>query len=483
MVSKSSLKDTIAAIATAAGESAIGIIKISGPQALAVADSVFVAQSAVKPSQCKSYTVHYGWVVADKPVSKPPQGMGLSYKPSALKENIIDEAILTVMRSPKSYTREDVVEISCHGGYVAARAVLDVVLEKSCRLAEPGEFTKRAFLNGRIDLSQAEAVLDIIKAKTDSALKLGLRQLEGSFSRQINSLRDDMFKVLAVIEAQIDFPEEDLGEPGKKEILRGLEDCASRLGRMFEEARHGQVYREGIHTVICGMPNAGKSSLLNALLRKERSIVTSVAGTTRDVIEEVVDIKGIPVRIVDTAGIIEPRDLIEKKAVERSRRSIDDADLIIAVFDAARRLRAEDEAFMRAVLKRNKTAIAVFNKIDLKTRIQEQAVIKRFPFHVSVSAKRSRNINLLERMIEELVKTGRVSAGGSGSFINTRRQQAVLQAQRSIKGALSSSREGLSLEYVAQDIKEALSRLDELLGKCFSENLLEKIFSEFCVGK
>jgi tRNA modification GTPase len=488
MVLKSSLKDTIAAIATAAGESAIGIIKISGPQAFLIADSVFVARSAIKPSQCKSYTVHYGWVVAGKngagkPIGHPAQIKRLSGKTPALKENIIDEAILTVMRSPKSYTREDVVEISCHGGYVAARAVLDVVLEKNCRLAEPGEFTKRAFLNGRLDLSQAEAVLDIIKAKTDSALRLGLQQLKGLLSRQINSLRDDIVKVLAVIEAQIDFPEEDLGEAGQKEISRGLEDIQSRLGCMLEEAKHSRIYREGIHTVICGMPNAGKSSLLNALLRKERSIVTSVAGTTRDIIEEVIDIKGIPVRIVDTAGIIEPRDLIERKAVERSRRCIDAADLVIAVFDASRRLRADDEAFMRAVLKKNKPAIAVFNKIDLKTRIQNEVVIKRFPLNVSVSAKQSKNIDLLERLIEELAKTGRVSAGESPSFINTRHQQVVIQAQRDIGSALCSSKEGLSLEYVAQDIKEALTCLDELLGKRFSEDLLEKIFSEFCVGK
>ncbi|MFA6216621.1 MAG: tRNA uridine-5-carboxymethylaminomethyl(34) synthesis GTPase MnmE [Candidatus Omnitrophota bacterium] len=489
MVLKFSMKDTIAAIATAPGVSAIGIIKISGSQALEIADRVFIAQSGVNPSQCKSYTVHYGWVVAGKNADKlapsAPQSQKkiFSCKPACLKKNILDEAILTVMRAPKSYTREDVVEISCHGGYVAARAVLGVVLEKRCRLAEPGEFTKRAFLNGRIDLSQAEAVLDIIKAKTDSALKLGLQQLEGVFSRQINSLRDDIVKILALIEVQIDFPEEYSGDAGKKELCRGLEDIHSRLSCMLEEAKHGQVYREGIHVVICGMPNTGKSSLLNALLRKERSIVTSVAGTTRDIIEEVIDIKGIPVRIVDTAGIIEPRDLIERKAVKRSRQCIDSADLVIAVFDAARRLRADDKVLMRALVKKKKVVIAVLNKIDLKINIQQEEVTRRFPSCVALSAKKSKNINLLERTIVELVQTGRVALGESRSFINTRHQHVIAQAHRNLKSALCSLREDLSFEYVAQDIKDAVSCLDELLGKRFSEDVLDKIFNEFCIGK
>ncbi|MDD5166249.1 MAG: tRNA uridine-5-carboxymethylaminomethyl(34) synthesis GTPase MnmE, partial [Candidatus Omnitrophica bacterium] len=289
---KEDLNDTIAAISTPPGESGIGIVRLSGKRALVIADEIFVSKDGGKVPGFKTYTTHYGWITQNA--------------------KVIDEVILTVMRAPRSYTKEDVVEINCHGGIVAMRAVLDLVLTKGCRLSLPGEFTKRAFLNGRIDLVQAEAVLDIIRAKTDSALRIGTEQLRGTLSGKINKLRQILLEMLVGIEANIDFPDEEITGVNLKRTLQKLNEINGILKEILDTARCGRIMREGIHVVICGKPNVGKSSLLNALLKQERSIVTPVAGTTRDTIEEVIDIKGLPVRIVDTAGILEPRDLIEK---------------------------------------------------------------------------------------------------------------------------------------------------------------------------
>ncbi|MFA4993669.1 MAG: tRNA uridine-5-carboxymethylaminomethyl(34) synthesis GTPase MnmE, partial [Candidatus Omnitrophota bacterium] len=291
------LEDTIAAISTAVGEGSVGIVRLSGQNALAIADEVFAGKRNLKPSEFKTYTMHYGRIVC--------------------AGEVIDEVILTIMRAPHSYTREDVVEINCHGGIVALRKVLDLVLERGCRLALPGEFTRRAFLNGRIDLAQAEAVIDIIRAKTDSALKVSLEQLKGGLSKEINKIRQGLLNILVVLEANIDFPEEELKQQDMVAISQNLAGVRTRLNGLLESAKAGRILRDGIQVVICGRPNVGKSSLLNALLKKERSIVTPIAGTTRDSIEEMIDVKGIPVRIVDTAGILKPRDLVEKKAVWR----------------------------------------------------------------------------------------------------------------------------------------------------------------------
>jgi len=300
-MNKFKFNDTIAAVATPIGESGIGIVRLSGQKALYVADKIFVSKDGKIPSGFKTYTTHYGWIADGES-----------------KQEIIDEVILTVMRAPKSYTKEDIVEINCHGGIVALRRVLDLALENGCRMACPGEFTRRAFLNGRIDLTQAEAVLDIIRAKTDYSLKIGLEQLKGALSSAINKIRKILLDVLSILEANIDFPEEEINEADLEQIRKQLNTINSELIGMLKASKHAQVFREGLHVVICGKPNVGKSSLLNALLKQERSIVTSIPGTTRDYLEEIIDIRGIPIIIVDTAGIIEPRDLIEKKAVQRS---------------------------------------------------------------------------------------------------------------------------------------------------------------------
>lgn len=457
---KEDLTETIAAISTPVGEGGIGIVRISGRDALKIADKIFVS-SRGKPSSFKTYTIHYGRIV------------------ESLK--VIDEVILTVMRAPKTYTKEDVVEINCHGGIVALRDVLDLVLKSGARLAHPGEFTKRAFLNGRIDLAQAEAVIDIIRAKTDSALRLGLSQLKGGLSCEINKCRESILGILAQMEASIDFPEEEAHRTGLEQLSGKIEEISASLKGLIDNSRCARILREGIHLVICGKPNAGKSSLLNTLLKEERAIVTPLAGTTRDTIEEVIDIKGIPIRIVDTAGILEPRDLIEKKALMRSRKEIDSADLVIIVFDGSKRLSKEDRLLMKKL--KRKTVIAVINKIDLKQNIERKKILSEFRNVVDISAKKSKNIALLEKIIADLIYGGAILNTESVMVGNLRHMQLIRKAQKNIAQAGESLDNKLPLEFIAQDIREALGFLDEILGKRFSSDLLDKIFSEFCIGK
>jgi len=457
------MNDTIAAIATSPGEAGIGIIRISGKKALAVADKIFMSKKGKKPSHFKTYTVHYGWIMG------------------GAKKDMLDEVILTVMRSPKSFTKEDVVEINCHGGIVALRGVLNLVLKNGARLAEPGEFTKRAFLNGRIDLAQAEAVLDIIRARTDSALKLGAGQLKGVLSFQINGLRDILLKALTILEANIDFPEEEIEKTDLKNIKERLSKAADAIKHILKTSDCGRLLREGLHVVICGKPNVGKSSLMNAFLREERSIVTPIAGTTRDTIEEIIDIKGIPVRMVDTAGIIEPRDLVERKAVSRSNKFINIADLVVILFDASKSLDSRDNALIAKLS--NKPAIAVINKIDLKNKIDREKIESKFKHVVGISAKKSKNLNLLEDKIADFVYGAKVSSPEYALVSNIRHIEAFRNSQRFLEHAIKALDSGLGPELISQDIKDALSYLDDILGKNFNEKLLDKIFAEFCIGK
>ncbi len=468
-MSRTDINDTIAAVASSLGESGIGIVRISGREALSIADKIFLSKDNKKPSGFRTYTVHYGWIIDQRPTTNDQ------------RQNIVDEVILTVMRAPRSYTKEDVAEINCHGGIVSLRRVLDLVLENGCRLAEPGEFTKRAFLNGRIDLTQAEAVLDIIRAKTDFALSLGVEQLKGGFSRNINKWREGLLDALSALEASIDFPEEEINAASLEEISAGIAKINSEMKSMLENARFGILLREGVHTVICGRPNVGKSSLLNALLRQERSIVTAVPGTTRDTIEEIIDIKGIPVRIVDTAGILQPRDLIERHAVLRSKKQIDLADLVILLFDGSHKLTKDDRALISRLKRR--TTLAVINKIDIPQKIERSYIAKNFKQVVEISAKNGKNINLLEDSIAGMVFSGRASSPGALFVANMRHLESIKEAQKLIAQALNSVDNGLSLEFIAQDLKDALANLDKLLGRSFSEDLLDRIFSDFCIGK
>lgn len=459
---KVSINDTIVAISTPIGESGIGIVRLSGRNALVIADKIFSSKDNGKPSDFKTYTTHYGWIVGPN-------------------KEVIDEVILTIMRAPRSYTKEDIVEINCHGGIIPLRATLELALKNGCRLAEPGEFTKRAFLNGRIDLSQAEAVLNIIKSKTDRALKIGLENLKGALSREINKSRQMLLDMLTILEANIDFPEDEINPAQFEEIRKRLEGVNNALRELKDNSRRATILREGINVVICGKPNVGKSSLLNALLKQERSIVTPVAGTTRDTIEEIIDIKGIPVRIVDTAGIIEPRDLVEKKAIQRSKKYIDLADLIILIFDGSRKLGREDALLIKKLKKRQ--VIPVINKIDLKQNINKQLILNNFKQVIEISAKKIKNISPLEEAIVNLVYRGQVKTDEPVMVGSMRQLELVGKAQKLIAEAINSLDNNLSLEFIAQDLKDALSNLDDLLGKAFNDDLLNKIFSNFCIGK
>lgn len=465
------LNDTIVAISTPLGESGIGIVRLSGKEALPIADKIFVSKDKQKPSIFKTYTVHYGWI-ADNTKRKVQ-----SEKPA----EVIDEVILTVMKAPRSYTKEDIVEINCHGGIVPLRKVLDLVLENGARLAEPGEFTKRAFLNGRIDLTQAEAVLDVVKAQTDSALKIGMEQLRGFLSKQINKTRSELLDILANLEANIDFPEEEILSVDTGLIGVKLEEINKSLEQILDNSKYGRVLREGINIVICGRPNVGKSSLLNAFLKQERSIVTHIAGTTRDTIEEVIDIKGIPVRIVDTAGIIEPADLIEKKAMQRSKKCIDSADLVLLLFEGSDKLKRDDFALIRRLKKKN--VFALINKIDLKQKIERKKIQEKFSKIIEISAKKNKNINLLEQEVANLVYNGKLGSNESATISNLRHIEAIRKANKSLAFARGSLKRGLSIEFVAEGIREAIVFLDGILGKKFTHDLLDRIFGEFCIGK
>jgi len=458
---KDNLEDTISAISTAQGEGGIGIVRLSGPKALSIADRIFVPAGKKKTAAFKSYTMHYGKISDNG--------------------KIIDEVILSVMRQPRSYTRQDVVEINCHGGILALRKVLDLTLENGARLADPGEFTRRAFLNGRIDLAQAEAVIDIIRAKTDSALKVSLGQLSGGLSKEINKIRKKLLDILAIMEADIDFPEELIPEQEPAGILQRVIVIDAHLNKLLAGASSGRILREGIQVVICGKPNVGKSSLLNVLLKKERAIVTPVAGTTRDAIEEMLEIKGIPVKIVDTAGILKPRGLIEKKAVQRSREQIKLADLVIILFDAGGRLDEADRKLIKEV--KNKPAIAVINKIDLKSRIEKDQIRRLFQNVVELCARRAKNINLLEEALCDFVYQGKLSSPEFMLVSNLRHERALKSARNSIKRARTALTARLAPEFIAQNLKDACVYLDGILGRSFSEDLLERIFADFCIGK
>lgn len=456
------MNDTIAAVATAVGDAGIGLIRISGPDAVSIGDAVFAAKHGRPLSSVTTHTVQYGWV-------RDSSGA------------VIDEVLVTVMRAPRSYTREDVVEIGCHGGMTAVRAVLERVVSAGARIADPGEFTKRAFLHGRIDLAQAEAVLDIIRAKTDRALRAGEDNLRGFFSSEISRVRERLISVLAKIEASIDFPDEEIGRVDREAVEKDVSSAAQDLDAIALRLSRGRILRDGIRVVICGRPNVGKSSLLNALLKKERSIVTPIAGTTRDIVEDVIDIRGIPVRIMDTAGLLKPRGIIEKKAVSLTRACISDADIVIVMIDSSRRMTPSDEAVLRRV--RGKKKIVALNKCDLPRRL---SVRSRMSFKcpvVEISAKNRANIGALEDAIFSAAGVSGEVQGESVLVGNMRQARMIDRAAAALEDAKKVFARGLTAEWCADALKAAIRPLDEILGKEFSEEMLDTIFDSFCIGK
>ena len=450
-------EDTIAAIITPAGTGGVGIVRLSGTEAFAILARVFAAKSGV-PSSWPAFTVHYGWI-------------------KALSGEVLDEALVSVMRAPKSYTCEDVVEISGHGGPAAVRAVLELCLENGARLAQPGEFTKRAFLNGRIDLAQAEAVLDVITARTDAALRASERQLKGELSTELDALRAVLLQILGGIEAVLNFPEDDT-DAGQGEKLRlDITAARLRLNGLLATVRSGRVLREGVKVVICGKPNVGKSSLLNALLRAPRAIVTDVAGTTRDVLEELANIDGIPVNLVDTAGILTPRDKVEEEAVRRSRASVESADIVLLVFDQSLPLDAVDRALMAEI--RHPHRVLVWNKADLVSAGDNGAG----PFSVRVSATTRQGLEELKEVMVRIALDGQ-GFEGRGLVINDMRHaEALRRAENALARAETAAAQNTSFEFSAEDIKIAVNALDAITGRNVDDDVLEQIFSRFCIGK
>ena len=478
------LDDTIAAIATPLGEGGLAVIRLSGPQALAVADKSFVplGKSSLKPSQAPTHTIHYGKIVR--------QG------------RIVDEVLLSVMRAPRTFTREDIVEITCHGGILAAKIVLDTILENGARLAEPGEFTKRAFLNGRIDLTQAEAVGDLIHARTELSLAAANEQLAGKLSQRINHLRDDMIKALAHVEAHIDFPDEDIGPDTRQQLLSRLERGVAFMDELLRTANEGQILRRGVRAAIIGRPNTGKSSLLNQLLGHDRAIVSPVAGTTRDTIEETANIRGLPVVFVDTAGLRQAGDVIEQEGIRRSHETVTKAELILHVFDVSEPFTREDETYLAQFA--YKKRIIVRNKVDLPMKLTLPLTPSLSPSDgervaegrvrgdpnainatrvVDVCALTGQGIEPLKDAIKDLVWTGEIKAEMLQVMINSRHQDALRRAREATVRTIEAFRNDLTLELVALDLRIAVNAVGEIVGKTATEDLLDSIFSQFCIGK
>jgi tRNA modification GTPase len=455
--------DTIAAIATPLGEGGLAVIRISGPKALTVADHCFnpAGKNSLKPSVASTHTIHFGHIVRDG--------------------KIIDEVLAAVMLSPRTFTREDVVEITCHGGILPAKTVLDAVLAGGARLADPGEFTRRAFLNGRIDLAQAEAVADVIHSRTELALSAANEQLAGKLSQRINQLRDDMIKTLAHVEAYIDFPEEDIAPETKAQLLDRLDRGVAFMDELLRTANEGQVLRRGIRAAIVGRPNAGKSSLLNQLLGHDRAIVSPIPGTTRDTIEETANVRGLPVVFIDTAGLREGGDEIEAEGIRRSRESYCRAEFILHVLDASEPLTAADESHLAEFA--GKKRIVVRNKIDLPTRLVWSSARPSSAPVVDVCCVSGQGIEQLKDAIKELLWSGEIKTEMLQVMINSRHQDALHRARIATLRTIEALDAGETLELAAMDLRIAVNAVGEIVGKTTTEDLLDMIFSQFCIGK
>jgi tRNA modification GTPase len=455
--------DTIAAVATSQGEGGIAIIRVSGNDALKVASRIFIGKNGRGLEDIKSYTMRYGHVI------------------DINTKDVIDEVIVSFMKGPKSFTAEDTVEINCHGGVVATNRVLEEVIKAGARIAEPGEFTKRAFLNGRIDLSQAEAVIDIIRAKTELSMKSAVAQSEGRISQEIKKIRHKLLGIIAHIEATVDFPEEDLEETTSNITSSQLNTVLLTIEQLLSSANEGKIIREGLDTVIVGKPNVGKSSLLNALLMEKRAIVTDIPGTTRDVIEEYINIEGVPVKIIDTAGIRETEDVVEKIGVERSKEKINNADLVILMLDSSSQLDNEDLEIIKYIIDRK--YIVLLNKSDLDSKISKNTLEElNSDYIIEVSAKTGEGLDTLKNVIKQLFFKGEVTSKET-IITNVRHKEALIRAQESCKQASYALKDTSAIDLASIDLRTAWMSLGEITGDTLEEDLIDKIFSEFCIGK
>lgn len=456
---KVNIDDTIAAISTATGNGGIGIVRLSGSGAIDVAESVFVSVKGKKLSEQKSHTIHFGNIVYEG--------------------KVIDEVLVSVMKAPNTYTREDIVEINTHGGYRAVTAVLNAVLKCGARMAEPGEFTKRAFLNGRIDLTQAEAVIDIINAKTDASREAAMLRLEGRLSKEIKTIRDKILTMLAHIEAGIDYPEHDDETMTYNMISEGTKAAVEAVDKLIKSADTGKIYKEGIKTVILGRPNVGKSSLLNAMLEEDRAIVTDIPGTTRDSLEEMLNVHGIPLNIIDTAGIRNTNDVIEQIGVEKSKNLAEQADLILLMFDGSKELTDEDLELIELV--RNKKTITLVNKLDLEQKIDMGAIKDMDP--VNISVKTDKGINDIYEKIKSMFAVGDINIDNEVLISGERNKESLYKAKRSLNNVMETVENRMPEDFISMDLTEAYEALGEITGEALEEDIIDKIFSEFCLGK
>ncbi|MGG0625983.1 tRNA uridine-5-carboxymethylaminomethyl(34) synthesis GTPase MnmE [Bacillus sp. FSL M7-0307] len=458
--------DTIAAISTPMGEGAIAIIRLSGPDAVQIADRMYKGPKEKKLVSVDSHTIHYGHIV------------------DSSTEQVIEEVMVSVLRAPKTFTREDVIEINCHGGIVTVNKVLQLALKEGARLAEPGEFTKRAFLNGRIDLSQAEAVMDLIRAKTDRAMNVAITQMEGRLSGLIKRLRGEILETLAHVEVNIDYPEyDDVEEMTHRVLVEKATSVKKEIESLLTTSQQGKILREGLSTVIIGRPNVGKSSLLNSLVQETKAIVTDIPGTTRDVIEEYVNVRGVPLRLVDTAGIRETEDIVERIGVERSRQVLKEADLILLVLNYSEELSEEDIKLFEAVS--GMDIIVIVNKTDLEPKLDVEKVkelAKDRPV-VTTSLLQEKGIDELELAIQSLFFTGSIESGDLTYVSNTRHIALLQEAKQSIEDALEGIEMDVPIDIVQIDLTRCWEQLGEIIGDAVHESLIDQLFSQFCLGK
>ncbi|HDY6561467.1 TPA: tRNA uridine-5-carboxymethylaminomethyl(34) synthesis GTPase MnmE [Staphylococcus aureus] len=456
--------DTITSISTPMGEGAIGIVRLSGPQAVEIADKLYKGKHLL--NDVPSHTINYGHII--DPESK----------------EVIEEVMVSVLRAPKTFTREDIIEINCHGGILTINRVLELTMTYGARMAEPGEFTKRAFLNGRIDLSQAEAVMDFIRSKTDRASKVAMNQIEGRLSDLIKKQRQSILEILAQVEVNIDYPEYDDVEDATTEfLLEQSKEIKQEINRLLDTGAQGKIMREGLSTVIVGKPNVGKSSMLNNLIQDNKAIVTEVAGTTRDVLEEYVNVRGVPLRLVDTAGIRETEDIVEKIGVERSRKALSQADLILFVLNNNEALTQEDYTLYEVV--KNEDVIVIVNKMDLEQNIDINEVkdmIGDTPL-IQTSMLKQEGIDELEIQIRDLFFGGEVQNQDMTYVSNSRHISLLKQAKQTIQDAIDAAESGVPMDMVQIDLTRTWEILGEIIGETASDELIDQLFSQFCLGK
>ena len=456
--------DTVTSISTPMGEGAIGIVRLSGPQAIEIGDILYKGKK--KLSEVETHTINYGHIIDPE------------------TNETVEEVMVSVLRAPKTFTREDIIEINCHGGILTINRILELTMTYGARMAEPGEYTKRAFLNGRIDLSQAEAVMDFIRSKTDRASKVAMNQIEGRLSDLIKKQRQSILEILAQVEVNIDYPEYDDVEDATTDfLLEQSKRIKEEINQLLETGAQGKIMREGLSTVIVGRPNVGKSSMLNNLIQDNKAIVTEVAGTTRDVLEEYVNVRGVPLRLVDTAGIRDTEDIVEKIGVERSRKALSEADLILFVLNNNEPLTEDDQTLFEVI--KNEDVIVIINKTDLEQRLdvsELREMIGDMPL-IQTSMLKQEGIDELEIQIKDLFFGGEVQNQDMTYVSNSRHISLLKQARQSIQDAIDAAESGIPMDMVQIDLTRTWEILGEIIGESASDELIDQLFSQFCLGK